>query len=422
MFLSKHLTCYNGNYYYQAKVPVDLKHHFSRTFIKKSLRTNNLSDAKKLLVAMEYKVHKAFTALRSGMLSDEIVSQILLEIAPARNKIVNDGNKISKVIRQYVTEKESGWTYKTKLEVVSCHKLILDILGDVEIKSINRQMVLDFRDKLMRLPANMYKIYPGKSVSELLAKADFEPMSLNSVNKHLLRLNALLSYAVKEEIIPTNPAQGLMLTDKRRDDELRKAYSADDVKRILDNLPVDPERSERYWIPLIAMYSGLRLDEICQLYVDDVLMVDNIWCFSVNDECDKKVKVESSKRIVPIHPVLLTSGFLSYVENVRIMKQPRLWMALSWRKEDGYSNGFGKWYRRFNRQYVTQDPKKVFHSFRHTVADCLKQAGVQEVIIEEILGHTHKSISTGRYGKRYQPKVLLDALMLVNYKTGMPNS
>jgi len=80
MFLSKHLTCYNGNYYYQAKVPVDLKHHFSRTFIKKSLRTNNLSDAKKLLVAMEYKVHKAFTALRSGMLSDEIVSQMTLPL------------------------------------------------------------------------------------------------------------------------------------------------------------------------------------------------------------------------------------------------------------------------------------------------------------------------------------------------------
>lgn len=337
MFLPKHLTCYNSYYYYQAKVPVDLRQYFLCTFIKKSLRTNNLSEAKTLLLAMDYKVHKAFTALRSGMLSDDHIKQVLHEFKPDQNKVVSTGNKLSKVIRQYVVEKEAGWTYKTKIEVVGCHKLIVDILGDVDIKSITRPVVLDFRDRLMRLPANMYKIYPDRSVNEILAMSGVEPMSLNSVNKHILRLSALLSYAVKAEIIYSNPSQGLMLTDKRRDDELRKAYSDVDIKNVLDNLPVDPDRPERYWIPLIAMYTGLRLDEICQLYVDDIQQIDGVWCFSVNDECDKKVKVESSKRIVPVHPVLLSAGFITYVENVRKLKHPRLWMALTWRKEDGYS-------------------------------------------------------------------------------------
>ncbi|MFZ4858339.1 MAG: DUF6538 domain-containing protein [Desulfuromonadaceae bacterium] len=115
MFLSKHLTCYNGYYYYQAKVPVDLKHHFSCTFIKKSLRTCILSEAKTLLVAMEYKIHKAFTALRSGMLSDDYIKLVLNEIIPDRSKVVSTGNKITKVIRQYVAEKESGWTYPVSL-------------------------------------------------------------------------------------------------------------------------------------------------------------------------------------------------------------------------------------------------------------------------------------------------------------------
>lgn len=415
MFLPKHLICYNGYYYYLAKVPVDLRQHFSCTFIKKSLRTKKLADAKTLLVAMQYRVYKAFTALRTGMLSDDLSRQVVQDIIPIRNKIDTVGSKLSTVIGQYEAEKESGWTYKTKLEVTGCHRLVLDILEDADIKSINRQVVLAFRDKLMRLPANMYKCYPGKNVNDVLALADIKPMSINSVNKHILRLNALMSYAAKEGIIATNPAQGLMLTDKRRDDELRKTYSAEDLEKILINLPVDPERPERFWIPIVAMYSGLRLDEICQLYVDDIQLVDGIWCFNVNDECDKKVKAESSKRIVPIHPELISKGFLCYVDRLISQKAPRLWMALSWRKEDGYSNGFGNWYRRFNRQYVTDDPKKVFHSLRHMVADTLKQAGVQEVIIEEILGHTHKSISTGRYGKRYQPKVLLEALKLINY-------
>ncbi|HIJ80525.1 MAG TPA: tyrosine-type recombinase/integrase [Desulfuromonadales bacterium] len=57
----------------------------------------------------------------------------------------------------------------------------------------------------------------------------------------------------------------------------------------------------------------------------------------------------------------------------------------------------------------------IFHSMRHTVADTLKQAGVPEVVISEILGHTHMNITSGRYGKRYQPKVLLEALAKLDY-------
>jgi integrase len=49
------------------------------------------------------------------------------------------------------------------------------------------------------------------------------------------------------------------------------------------------------------------------------------------------------------------------------------------------------------------------------VADTLKQKGVAEGIISEILGHANQSISTGRYGKRYRPSVLLEALIRLDY-------
>jgi integrase len=58
----------------------------------------------------------------------------------------------------------------------------------------------------------------------------------------------------------------------------------------------------------------------------------------------------------------------------------------------------------------------VFHSFRHTVTDTLKQAGVSETVIAEIVGHSNSgSMTMGRYGKRYQPKVLLEALLKLDY-------
>jgi integrase len=230
-------------------------------------------------------------------------------------------------------------------------------------------------------------------------------------------LSSLLKYAIKEGYISVNYAERMKIPVRRRADEERKIYSQEEIQKIVKHLPHDPRKPERYWIPLIAMYSGLRLDEICQMYVEDVRLVDGMWSFSINDEKDKKLKTLSSKRIVPVHPELLNIGFVEYVDELKESGSPRLWMNLSRRDSDGYGNAFGKWFQRFNRTHITKDKAKVFHSFRHVVADTLKQAGVQEIVISEILGHANESMTMSRYGKRYQPKVLLEAMMHLDYGT-----
>ena len=59
--------------------------------------------------------------------------------------------------------------------------------------------------------------------------------------------------------------------------------------------------------------------------------------------------------------------------------------------------------------------ERGFHSLRHTFADTLKQQGVQENLISELMGHANSSITTGRYGKRYQAKVLLEVVRRLDY-------
>jgi len=418
--LSYHVFARNGIYYYRADIPADLQQYFLTAEIKQSLKTKDSKMAKGLAVSMEYRLQRIYALIRSRMLPEDVIQGMVAELYPGRKVVKPDEMKLSGLVADYEKVNEEKWTHKTKIEVMGCHRLIIDVMGNVEVKAINKQVVLDFKDTMQRLPSNLYKRYQGKSVKEILGLPGTEPMSTTSVNKHILRLNALLGYAVKEGIITTNYAQGMMIPEKRRSDEERKAYSIEDVRKIIEALPRDVDRPERFWIPLIALFSGLRLDEICQLYVEDVQQVDGIWCISVNDEKDKKVKTLSGKRLVPVHPVLLSCGFIGYVEKMLKAGSPRLWMNLNWREADGYSNAFGKWYQRFNREYVTDDPQKVFHSMRHLVTDRLKQAGVQEIVIAEIIGHANDSMTTGRYGKRYQPKVLLDALVQLDYGVDIP--
>jgi hypothetical protein len=76
--------------------------------------------------------------------------------------------KLSQVIEENVKEAELGgnWNEKTKAENESIYQLILDVLGDVDIKGISHQMMMQFRDKVSKLPANRDKVarYKGKTI------------------------------------------------------------------------------------------------------------------------------------------------------------------------------------------------------------------------------------------------------------------
>lgn len=418
----EHVYLRNGIYYFRLDVPQDLTHYFPAKEIKRSLRTNDPNIAKLAANRLELQVLQGYALLRFGMLSEEMVKQIVQELMPQVRKAEtqSNGKLLSYVIQTYTAEKQNGWTDKTKIEVAGVFKLLVDILGDVEISSITRPMLIELRSSLLRVPPNFYKKNPGKSVQAALVSSPEPGISIKSVNKHMARIGSLLKYCHENSMVPNNPATGLQIAEKQRADEERSAYTLGDVKNIVSNLPMDVGAPERYWIPLIGLYSGMRLNEICQLHVEDIMVIDGHWCFAVNDAGNKRLKNAASARVIPVHPKLIDLGLIRYHEAVKEANQPRLWMNLALIHLHGYTNSIGKWYQRFNREYVTDDPKRVFHSMRHTVADILKQKAVSEPVIAEILGHAHKSITSSRYGKRYQPKVLLEALKLLDYDIDIP--
>ena len=423
-FIHKHVYLRNNIYYFRSDVPSDLTHYFPTSEVKRSLKTSDPCAAKLAALDMELKVQQAYTLLRVGILSDDIIQQVVEAVVPNATKPTapeEKGNILTDVISDYTAEKQSNWTDKTKMEVAGVFRLLVDILGDVDVTTITRPTLIQLRSSLQRVPPNFYKKNPGKSAREVLKSSTEDGISSKSVNKHMSRIGSLLKYCQEQGMIVSNPATDLQIIDKQRTDQERSSYSINDIKKIVSNLPLGVERPERYWIPIIGLYSGMRLAEICQLHVEDIIRVDDCWCFDINNAGNRQLKNDASVRVIPIHPKLIELGLIRYYEGMKESNHPRLWMLLSYIHLHGYTNTFGKWYQRFNREYVTEDPKKVFHSMRHLVTDTLKQAGVQDTLISELVGHsTSGSMTMGRYGKRYQPKVLLDALVQLDYGVTVP--
>jgi len=151
----------------------------------------------------------------------------------------------------------------------------------------------------------------------------------------------------------------------------------------------------------------MRLNEICQLHLNDFRSEDGIYVIDViGDEKEKNLKNKTSRRLVPLHNFLVNElNLLGYVEKLRKEGKTRLFPELR-KRRDGYGHTASKWFARYKERcgIGAGEARKDFHSFRHTVTNTLKQANAEHFPTQELMGHSHGSITYGRYADRYLPK------------------
>ena len=333
-------------------------------------------------------------------------------------------HSLSIVIQEHIDEaKRAGtWQPKTEDENRKILELFLEMAGDVSIDSVDRTRMHSIKQDLMKLPPNMNKSprYRDKSLDEVL-KMDIEkPMSVASVNKYLIRISSLFKYAAKAGYITSNPAEGMTLRKTKRADEDRDPFSDEDLDKLFnsDEYQNDTHRkSYAFWTPLLALFTGARLEEICQLHLDDIQQVDGVWGIDINDKGEKKNKPSpATKRFIPLHPIITDNlSFIDHTESLKTRGELRLFPELIQRR-DGYGQTVSKWFARYRKRVGVADGHKAFHSFRHTFITHLKHKQVDPYMLHEIDGHVVDSMTMGRYGKRFKPKDLFDrAILKLNY-------
>lgn len=165
---------------------------------------------------------------------------------------------------------------------------------------------------------------------------------------------------------------------------------------------------DRWAIPL-GLSLGCRLEELAGLRPSDVRQIDGQWVVVIQPSEDRRLKNNTSARTIPLPDVLLREGFetwaqqqgdgLLFPEPAPPDKDPRLSHYASIR--------LGKLIR---KQAGISDPTAVFHSCRHFTAQQLVDAGAPQRAIEQLLGHSSRSM-TARYSRDGVPVAQLAAAM-----------
>jgi integrase len=330
----------------------------------------------------------------------------------------SDSIKLGAMLKAYRSEKmrEKSWTDRTHLEHEALHVLTVQIIGNVETATVNFAHGRTIKETLLALPPNAHKKYPGMTVRQILAAKPKERMNVKTVNDKIQRLSSVFSWGVRQGHLSINPFAGLKLKDSRSEREQRDRFSLEDIKKIFDPTTFNEEilkESWQYWVPLLGLYTGARLEEISQLRMEDNFSQDGIPVIRLTEEAGH-LKTKTSNRIVPIHSKLIELGFLDFVTGRQIDGGDKLFPRL-WTIKASPGDKAGRW---FNRTFLGKfklGPKKTFHSLRHTAQDELFKKLIDERTTIELFGYKQGSISASRYSKGLEIKTLKEAIEQLDY-------
>jgi len=256
--------------------------------------------------------------------------------------------------------------------------------------------VQEYRRKIDAFP---HKDKPLRTITRGMA-ADFLdglPVSKRTRNLYAALLSAIYKSAIRRDKANANPFDGQRLRGVAQvhyepftDQELATLFA--DAK-----FEVAPDKHTTAtalpWASLIAAFTGCRRDEIARLMVSDIKQTGRIWFFDIRDG-----KTENAKRVVPVHHALIDAGLLRYRD--ALPRSSRLFPSLKAPPSapDKIGKKLSYAFEAWRKRLGIERKGVVFHSFRHTVGDRLRKAGVAKDDRGFLLGHADVEMQNKVYG------------------------
>ncbi|HEY9199773.1 MAG TPA: site-specific integrase [Gammaproteobacteria bacterium] len=284
----------------------------------------------------------------------------------------------------------------------------------------------EFRRAVHKRPADLQRsdiaIYRDKLIGAGLARA--------TVGKKVGFISTLLQTAFDAGQISHNAARGMRIPKPKVAEEKRRAFTADELQRVFTSpvyarglRPRAAGGAAAVWVPLIALATGARLEEVCQLRVTDLYVDDEYGpMMRINDsEEGQKLKTTGSRRVVPLHPDLVRAGLTKYWQEMQEAAQEWLFPELEPDHDNRRGGNWGKWFARYLRSRKgcgIADRQVVFHSLRHTFKTLCREAGIPEEVHDALTGHVGQTV--GRAYGHVPLSTLRRALDRVQFPIAFP--
>jgi integrase len=347
--------------------------------------------------------------------------------------------RISAVWPEFIAEKtqshdgHTGYSPHTAKQADATFQLFVELIGDKAVDRISGIDAQQFRKLLLRLPSSHGKTNAAKgganwlSPMEEIQRADrrqaaidarnkalpegqiperaLRRVKLKTVKRHFSTLAQCWDFLKTLGHLKENVFAGFKYPGTKSSKSQRSQWSDADLNKLLaSDWFAAGSRTNYKWMTAIAMFTGMRLEEIARLRCVDVQVDAGIPYFDIAEQPDGWTpKTEAGVRIVPIHPFLLELGLMEYVAARREEQSHRVFPGLVPYGPDRKLSGDLS--RSFSRKKIALgiEEKTVFHSFRHSVRTILTNRPAPEyrdAWVDALIGHSSEDERTNEHGTR----------------------
>jgi len=386
-------------YYFRIRVPAEHQESLKATEIVRSLKTESRYEAIPRALQLAANIATTFNELKSGTICDlrssELTSQVSQKQILAKISSITVKSNIPKtpllsVVVEDFLQRYDQKNKATLTKLKSTLPIFVELIGDKPINQILQTDVNNYFDQVQKLPVRRdAKVFRGMSIQEIIATHDGRTIAEGTFDStYRATVSLLINWSMvhyKDQGFPNLSVSGAVYRGGRSNGiNKQRALTQDEVKLLFSHpkmkkYAANPKTAHYCWLPLIGLFTGARINEVCQLNPFTDIKRDEatgIWYFHFTDESesadgvDKSIKTSSSHRIVPIHSKLIDLGLLDYIERIRRDNQKCIfppWTPIAGKASAKVSKWFIRYLESIGLRDDTEGAKlSGFHCFRHT--------------------------------------------------------
>ena len=233
-------------------------HRFEFDMSKGIMKADGPEDHARLMEAIEaYKqLHGTLPSLQEAM----NMGRPTLPQQEASKRLLTRSKKFSEVVGLYLEERKLDNKENTRRDKARTYTDFQDLLGDVEINLLTKAEGVQWKTHEMS-----------------------RGIKANSVNSRIGELNDLFKWAINNghyTASDKSPVDGLRIGKKSQLAAKTQSYepfSNDELKQIFGTGYLKKfNKPDFYWVPLVALFTGARREELASLKASNVSTVDGI--------------------------------------------------------------------------------------------------------------------------------------------------
>lgn len=367
----------NGIYYFERRVPSDLRKHYLSKKITYSLRTRSAPAATSRANRAAHQLDEYWYHLR--IKDVELPGKHRLRMATdtsinAAHMPLSDALTLSEAVEVYLKLKGADRPVTFRRAAERSCGYVIDVAGDKDIRAYTKKDANAFRDKLIERGLS------GSSITRIFG-------SVRSVT----------SFAASEMGISINNPFGGVYFDRQAGVQERMPLPVEAVIAVQSECHrVDDELR---WLVALLSDTGMRLAEAAGLTVDD-LVIDGLHPKAIIKEHPwRRLKTSGSAREVPlVGAALWAARRIHGAASDNLHAFPR-YNRSGQTNANSASAALNKWLK------PMVPAKCTMHSFRHSMRDRLRAVECPSDIVDQIGGWQTEGVGHS-YGRGYRVDVL----------------